>query len=59
MNKNETIDCLKTLKEKCALTTLDGKAATIIMDCNLDSFIWVINNAISYLENDRPDYKDC
>lgn len=58
MNKNETIDCLIELKKQCAATTLDGQAATIIMDCNLDSFIWVINNAISYLEHDRPDYRD-
>lgn len=58
MNKFETIECLEELKKKCAMTTLDGEEATIIMNCEFDSFMWVINNAISYLIHDRPDYKD-
>lgn len=58
MNKKEIIDCLRSLRKECAATTLDGEASTIIMNCTLDNFIWVINNAISYLQHDRPDYRD-
>ena len=58
MNKYETAEMLRELKKGSAQTTLDGKPAVIIDDCQLESFIWVINQAIYFLENDRPDYKD-
>ena len=50
MNKDELIDMLFCIKDNAYITRLDGKPATIIDDCKLDSFLWVIEEAIEMIQ---------
>lgn len=51
MNKADIVELLELIRDLCAATTYDGKSATLIKDCNLDSVIWVLDNAISFINN--------
>ena len=57
--KEETIEMLRILKANSHSTTLDDKSAVVIENCSLDSFLWVINQAIAQIKDDRPDWRDC
>lgn len=57
--KEETIEMLRTLKSNALSTTLDGKEAVVIEDVKMESFIWVINQAISQIKDGKPDWRDC
>ena len=56
--KEETIEMLRVVKANSHSTTLDGRPAVVIEDCSLDSFLWVINQAIAQIKDGKPDYKD-
>lgn len=56
--KKETIEMLRALKVNSHSTTLDGKPAVVIENCSLDSFLWVINQAISQIKDGKPDWRD-
>lgn len=56
--KKETIEMLRALKANSHSTTLDGKPAVVIENCSLDSFLWVINQAISQIKDSKPDWRD-
>lgn len=56
--KQETIEMLRILKEQALPTTLDGKEAVVIDDVKLESFKWVINQAISQIKDEKPDWRD-
>ena len=56
--KEETIEMLRALKANSHSTTLDGRPAVVIENCSLDSFLWVINQAIAQIKDSKPDYKD-
>ena len=56
--KEETIEMLRVVKANSHSTALDGKPAVVIEDCSLDSFLWVINQAIAQIKDGKPDYKD-
>ena len=56
--KEETIEMLRAIKANSHSTTLDGRPAVVIEDCSLDSFLWVINQAIAQIKDGKPDYKD-
>lgn len=49
--KEETIEMLRALKANSHSTTLDGRPAVVIEDCSLDSFLWVINQAIVQIKD--------
>lgn len=52
MNKElETIEMLRAIKLNSHSTTLDDEAAVLIEDVSLDSFLWVINQAISIIKD--------
>lgn len=52
MNKElETIEMLKAIKLNSYSTTLDNKTAVLVEDISLDSFLWVINQAISIIKD--------
>ena len=57
--KEETIEMLRVIKANSYSTTLDGRPAVIIEDCSLDSFLWVINQAIAQIKDGKPDWRDC
>lgn len=57
--KEETIEMLRALKANSHSTTLDGRPAVVIEDCSLDSFLWVINQAIAQIKDGKPDWRDC
>lgn len=57
--KQETIEMLRALKGNALSTTLDGKEAVVIEDVKMESFIWVINQAISQIKDGKPDWRDC
>lgn len=57
--KEETIEMLRALKANSHSTTLDGRPAVVIENCSLDSFLWVINQAISQIKDGKPDWRDC
>lgn len=57
--KEETIEMLRALKANSHSTTLDGKPAVVIENCSLDSFLWVINQAIAQIKDGKPDWRDC
>lgn len=48
--KQETIEMLRTLKANSHTITLDSKAAVVIEDCQLDSLLWVLNQAIGQIK---------
>ena len=56
--KEEAVELLRTLKKNSHSATLDGKAAVIIDDCSLDSFLWVVNQAISLIKENKVDWRD-
>ena len=56
--KKETIKMLHTLKLNSHSTTLDGKTAIVIDDCSLDSFLWVMNQALSLIKDNKVDWRD-
>lgn len=56
--KEETIEMLRALKKNSHSTTLDGKAAVVIDNCSLDSFLWVVNQAISLIKDNKIDWRD-
>lgn len=56
--KKEAISMLNALKKNSYSTTLDGKAAVVIDDCSLDSFLWVVNQAISLIKDNKIDWRD-
>lgn len=56
--KKETIEMLRVLKANSHSTTLDGEPAVVIENCSLDSFLWVINQAISQIKDGKPDWRD-
>lgn len=56
--KEETLQLLYTLKLNSYSTTLDGRPAVVIDDCSLDSFLWVMNQAMAQIKDGKPDYKD-
>lgn len=57
--KEETIEMLRAVKANSHSTTLDGRPAVVIEDCSLDSFLWVINQAIAQIKDGKPDWRDC
>ena len=57
--KEETIEMLRVVKANSHSTALDGKPAVVIEDCSLDSFLWVINQAIAQIKDGKPDWRDC
>ena len=57
--KKETIAMLRIIKANSHSTTLDDKPTVVIENCSLDSFLWVINQAIAQIKDDRPDWRDC
>lgn len=48
--KQETIEMLRVLKANSHAATLDGKAAVVIEDCQLNSLLWALNQAISQIK---------
>lgn len=51
MNRNEVIEMLEILKSSaCHVTDNLGKAATVLDNVKLDSFTWVIDEAIKLLK---------
>lgn len=50
--KQETIEMLRVLKGSAISTTLDGKEAVVLEDIKMDSFMWVINQAISQIKDE-------
>lgn len=55
----ETIEMLRVIKANSySITTVDGRPAVAIEDCSLDSFLWVINQAIAQIKGGRPDWRD-
>lgn len=56
--KEETLQLLFTLKLNSHSTTVDGKPAVIIDDCSLDSFLWVMNQAMAQIKDGKPDWRD-
>lgn len=50
--KQETIEMLRVLKDSAISTTLDDKEAVVLEDIKMDSFIWVINQAISQIKDE-------
>ena len=56
--KEETLQLLYTLKLNSHSTTVDRKPAVVIDDCSLDSFLWVMNQAMAQIKDGKPDYKD-
>jgi len=56
--KQETIEMLRALKGNAASTIVDGKEAVVIEDLKMDSFMWVINQAISQIKDGKPDWRD-
>lgn len=56
--KKETIEMLYALKLNSHSTTPDGKAAVVIEDCSLNSFLWVINQAMSLIKDNEVDWRD-
>ena len=57
MDKNSTIKKLTEIKRKSKLVVIDGQIK-IVSDITIEEFIEIINNAISWIKNDAPDYKD-
>lgn len=55
--KLETIEMLRVLKGSAASTTVDGKEAVVLEDIKMDSFMWVINQAISQIRDGKPDWR--
>lgn len=48
----ETIEMLKVIKANSySITTVDGRPAVAIEDCSLDSFLWVMNQAIAQIKD--------
>lgn len=56
--KEEAIEMLRILKANSHSTTLDDKPAVVIENCSLDSFLWVINQAIAQIKDGKPDWRD-
>lgn len=56
--KQETIEMLRVLKGNAASTIMDGKEAVVLEDIKMDSFMWVINQAISQIKDGKPDWRD-
>lgn len=54
----ETIEMLRAIKANSHSTTLDDKAAVVIEDCSLDSFLWVMNQAIALIKDNKIDWRD-
>ena len=55
MTINETIEMLELLKSSaCHVSDNLGKAATVLDNVKLDSFTWVINEAIKLLKSKEP-----
>lgn len=50
MNKDELIDMLFCIKDNAYSTKLDGKPATIIKDCKLESFVWVFTETVEMIQ---------
>ena len=57
--KEETLQLLYTFKLNSHSTTLNGRPAVVIDDCSLDSFLWVINQAMAQIKDQKPDWRDC
>ena len=49
--KQETIEMLRALKANSHDATLDGKAV-VIEGCQLDNFLWVLNQAIDQIKEE-------
>lgn len=43
------------IKDNAYITRLEGKPATIIDDCKLDSFLWVIEAAIKMIQSEYDE----
>lgn len=57
--KEETIEMLRVIKANSySITTVDGRPRVVIEDCSLDSFLWVMNQAMAQIKDGKPDYKD-
>lgn len=55
----ETIEMLRAIKANShSITTVDGRPRVVIEDCSLDSFLWVINQAIAQIKDGKPDWRD-
>lgn len=48
--KQETIEMLRALKANSHDVTLNDKMAVVIEDCQLDNFLWVLNQAINQIK---------
>lgn len=54
--KQETIEMLRTIKLN---SHSNGEKAVLIEDVNNESFLWVINQAISLIKDNKQDWRDC
>lgn len=54
--KEETIEMLRIMKANCCRG--NEPRQTIINDISEESFLWVINQAIALIKDNKPDYKD-
>lgn len=54
--KKETIEMLRTMKANCHRG--NEPAQVIIDDMSEETFLWVINQAISQIKDGKPDWRD-
>lgn len=57
--KEETIEMLRILKAQSYPISVNAdKAAVVIEDVSMESFLWVINQAIAQIKDGKPDWRD-
>lgn len=54
--KKETISMLRIIKANCHRG--NEPVQVVIDDMSEETFLWVINQAIAQIKDDKPDYKD-
>lgn len=54
--KKETIAMLRIMKANCHRG--NEPVQVVIDDMSEETFLWVINQAIAQIKDDKPDYKD-
>ena len=54
--KKETIAMLRIIKANCHRG--NEPVQVVIDDMSEETFLWVINQAIAQIKDDKPDYKD-
>ena len=55
--KKETIAMLRIIKANCRRG--NEPVQVVIDDMSEETFLWVINQAIAQIKDDRPDWRDC